>query len=80
MEKNGQRIKINRADENHWSIENGWEWTTEELLKDIEEHPEQYSPNVFLRPIVQDRLLPTLGYVAGPGEIAYYGQMKVFLL
>lgn len=76
LTENGQRIKINRADENHWSVDNGWEWTTEELLKDIEEHPEQYSPNVFLRPIVQDRLLPTLGYVAGPGEIAYYGQMK----
>lgn len=76
LEENGQRIKINRADENHWSIENGWKWTTEELLNDIEKHPEQYSPNVFLRPLVQDRLLPTLGYVAGPGEIAYYGQMK----
>lgn len=76
LAENGQRIKINRTDKNHWSIENGWKRTTEELLRDIEEHPEQYSPNVFLRPIVQDKLLPTLGYVAGPGEIAYYGQMK----
>jgi len=31
---------------------------------------------VFLRPLLQDNLFPTLGYAAGPGELAYYGQMK----
>lgn len=51
-------------------------WTQTELLSEIESHPERFSPNVFLRPIIQDKLLPTLGYVAGPGELAYYGQMK----
>ncbi len=68
------RIKIESA-------EKGWKageysWDQEELLKIIEEHPERFSPNVFLRPVIQDQLLPTLGYVAGPGEVAYYAQMK----
>ncbi|MDR9416494.1 MAG: bacillithiol biosynthesis cysteine-adding enzyme BshC [Gracilimonas sp.] len=68
------RVKIHKHQKG-WKAGNV-EWSHEELLTEIENHPEKFSPNVFLRPIIQDTLLPTLGYVAGPGEIAYYGQMK----
>lgn len=48
----------------------------EALLKLATEKPFLFSPNVLLRPLYQDAILPTVAYVAGPSEIAYFGQMK----
>jgi bacillithiol biosynthesis cysteine-adding enzyme BshC len=48
----------------------------EELLSIARETPELLSPNVALRPICQDTLLPTVAYVAGPSEIGYFAQLR----
>lgn len=48
----------------------------EEMSALVDQSPELFSPNVVLRPICQDTLLPTLAYVAGPSEIAYFAQLK----
>ncbi len=47
-----------------------------ELLELLNDKPGRFSPNVLLRSVVQDHLLPTAAYVAGPSEIAYFAQMK----
>lgn len=69
------RIKLEVAN-GLWTSAAGHRWTTKELVTHFEEFPERFSPNVFLRPIIQDRLLPVAGVVLGPGEIAYFAQMK----
>jgi bacillithiol synthase len=46
-----------------------------ELLDRIAAKPEDYSPNVLLRPVVQDYLLPTLAYTGGAAEAAYFAQV-----
>ncbi len=50
-------------------------FTREEIMNLAETNPEKFSPNVLLRPICQDYLLPTAFYVAGPGEISYFAQL-----
>lgn len=45
-----------------------------DLLSRMQEHPELFSPNVLLRPVVQDYLLPTLAYTGGAAEAAYFAQ------
>jgi len=46
------------------------------LLERARTNPAEFSPNVLLRPIVQDTLFPTVCYVAGPSELAYLGQLR----
>ncbi len=49
-----------------------------ELLKELHEHPERFSPNVILRPLYQEIVLPNLCYIGGGGELAYWLELKSF--
>ena len=51
--------------------------SADDTLKAMELHPEEFSPNALLRPVIQDTLLPTVAYIGGPAEIAYHAQASV---
>ncbi len=51
-------------------------FSKEALLEELEQHPENFSPNVILRPLYQEWVLPNLAYVGGPAEVAYWLQLK----
>jgi uncharacterized protein YllA (UPF0747 family) len=51
-------------------------FTKNQLLNEIENNPDNFSPNVVLRPVYQETILPNLAYIGGPGEIAYWLQLK----
>jgi bacillithiol synthase len=55
--------------------ESGREVEPRELTAMLREHPENASPGVLLRPLMQDFLLPTAAYVGGPSEVAYWAQV-----
>lgn len=54
-------------------------FTRQEMIKELYDHPNRFSPNVVLRPVYQERILPNLAYIGGPGEVHYWLQlMNVF--
>jgi bacillithiol biosynthesis cysteine-adding enzyme BshC len=71
----GARVPIHRAGDG-FALANQ-RLSSDELLHRISAAPEQFSANVLLRPVVQDYLLPTLAYVGGPAEVAYFAQAAV---
>lgn len=74
MHRDGERSKIRWTGEHFTVLDT--EFTVEELLSTAEAMPDLFSPNVLLRPIVQDAILPTIAYIAGPGETAYLSQLQ----
>jgi bacillithiol synthase len=75
--KDGRRHALRKIANGEYQIKDGErKFTKEELIKIAQENPEQLSPSVVLRPIVQDYLLPTLCYFGGAAEIAYFAQAE----
>lgn len=52
------------------------EWSQEEILKELDEHPERFSPNVILRGAYQETILPNIAFIGGGGELAYWLELK----
>ena len=65
-DKDGEVFHLRGLDRSH---------SRSEMLDFLRENPCRFSPNVVMRPISQDTILPTAAYVAGPGEISYFAQL-----
>ncbi|MEN3324530.1 bacillithiol biosynthesis cysteine-adding enzyme BshC [Mariniflexile soesokkakense] len=59
-------------------INTGISWSKAEIQKVLLEHPERFSPNVIMRPLYQEVVLPNLCYIGGGGELAYWFQLKKY--
>lgn len=74
--KEGLRERIIEKD-NQFVINNtDIVFSKEAILLELEKHPERFSPNVIMRPLFQEVILPNLCYVGGGGEIAYWFELK----
>lgn len=71
---NGKRQPIRREGNQYYIGDRAVSF--EALAQEASSDPARFSPNVLLRPIVQDTLFPTICYVAGPSELAYLGQLR----
>jgi len=72
----GSRERIEKQGERFVVLHTEVSFSAEEIKAELEQHPERFSPNVVLRPLYESTLLPDIAYVGGPGEIAYWLQLK----
>jgi bacillithiol biosynthesis cysteine-adding enzyme BshC len=74
--KDGVRERIVESDGIFSVLETDISWTKAELLKHLQEFPDRFSPNVIMRPLYQETILPNLCYIGGGGEMIYWLQLK----
>jgi len=67
IEKNGDRFQV---------VDTDIQFSESEIRQLLKDHPEKFSPNVILRPLYQETILPNLAYVGGPSEAVYWLQLK----
>lgn len=73
---NGYRERIIKRDGKFYVHEKQIEWTKDEILAELHENPQYFSPNVMMRPLYQEVILPNLCYIGGGGELAYWLELK----
>ncbi len=74
--KSGLRERIVEMDGTYQVLETDISWNKTQLLEEVENHSERFSPNVILRPLYQEVVLPNLCYIGGGGELAYWFQLQ----
>ena len=75
----GQRERIEHIN-GEWTVLNTeLKFNKEQIIEELNQHPDRFSPNVILRPVLQELVLPNIAFIGGGGEIAYWLQLqKVF--
>jgi len=74
--ENNLRERIEKQEEKYIVKNTSLTFTQNELIEKINNEPDKFSPNVILRPVYQETILPNIAYIGGPGETAYWLQLK----
>lgn len=72
----GLRARIEQQGDKWIVIDTDIAWTEEALLEELRSHPERFSPNVILRGLFQETILPNVAFIGGGAEVAYWLQLK----
>ncbi|MDF2156868.1 bacillithiol biosynthesis cysteine-adding enzyme BshC [Algoriphagus sp. CAU 1675] len=72
----GVRERIEQHGDRYVVLNTELSFSSEEIKDKIRTNPEQFSPNVVLRPLYQEMILPNLAYLGGPAEVVYWLQLK----
>lgn len=74
--KDDIRNRIERTENGFVVVDTGIEFTVEEMKNELEQFPERFSPNVILRGLYQETILPNIAFIGGGGELAYWLELK----
>lgn len=74
--KDNIRNRITREKEEFHVEDTNLHFSEEEIMNELDKNPERFSPNVILRPLFQEIILPNVVFIGGGGEIAYWLQTK----
>ena len=74
--KEGLRERIERKDDQWFVLNTDVVFDEAQLMQEVEQHPERFSPNVILRGMYQETILPDVAFIGGGSEVAYWMQMK----
>lgn len=76
LDDSGKRERIEKTANGFVLVDSQTTFSESEIREELHSHPERFSPNVVLRPLYQEVILPNLLYLGGGGEMAYWMQLK----
>ena len=74
--KENSRSRIEKQGDSYIVVDTDIRFTEEEIVKELHANPERFSPNVILRGVYQETILPGLAFIGGGGELAYWMELK----
>ncbi|MFT5723930.1 MAG: hypothetical protein ACI9JN_001047, partial [Bacteroidia bacterium] len=73
---NDNRTRIEQTDTGYKLVDDSLHFTQQQLLTELKDKPENFSPNALLRPIYQQRILPNINYICGASEFVYWLELR----
>ncbi|HQW83809.1 MAG TPA: bacillithiol biosynthesis cysteine-adding enzyme BshC [Ferruginibacter sp.] len=74
--KDDLRERIEKLNDQYTVVNTEYSFSEKEMMEELHEHPERFSPNVILRPVFQEMILPNIAFIGGGGELAYWLELK----